>query len=529
MAVRAILFLLWACLFVNGSLSLTLSSKLVHRFSEEAMAVWESRRGDNASLKPWPKRNSLNYFQLLLQSDLKRQKLKLGSKYEHLFPSEGSQTLFFGNELDWLHYTWIDIGTPNVSFMVALDAGSDLLWVPCDCIQCAPLSASYYDTLDRDLNEYSPSLSRTGKQLSCSHQLCKSTTNCKGPEEPCPYIVQYKSDDTASSGFLIEDVLHLTSASKNSTPSSVQASVVFGCGRKQSGGYLEGAAPDGVMGLGPGEISVPSVLAKAGMIQNSFSLCFDDNGSGRILFGDQGNLAQHSTPFLPAAGKYVNYFVGVERLCVGSSCLKQTGFQALVDSGSSFTYVPTEVYKKIVFEFDKQVNATRINLQQSPWKYCYNVSSWELLSIPTIKLMFPLNQSFLVHKPVFSESLNQKYTIFCLTLLRTDDDYGVIGQNFMVGYRMVFDRENLKLGWSIANCEDNGNGKRVNPTPSNNGSTSQLPTSEQQSIPNTHAVAPATARNAPSKSSVAASRQIPLLLCLTSSLLLLMRLLILSC
>lgn len=46
-----------------------------------------------------------------------------------------------------LHYTWIDIGTPNVSFLVALDAGSDLLWVPCDCIQCAPLSASYYDSL----------------------------------------------------------------------------------------------------------------------------------------------------------------------------------------------------------------------------------------------------------------------------------------------------------------------------------------------------------------------------------------------
>lgn len=46
-----------------------------------------------------------------------------------------------------LHYTWIDIGTPNVSFLVALDAGSDLLWVPCDCIRCAPLSASYYNTL----------------------------------------------------------------------------------------------------------------------------------------------------------------------------------------------------------------------------------------------------------------------------------------------------------------------------------------------------------------------------------------------
>lgn len=46
-----------------------------------------------------------------------------------------------------LHYTWVDIGTPNVSFLVALDAGSDLLWVPCDCIECAPLSANYYNGL----------------------------------------------------------------------------------------------------------------------------------------------------------------------------------------------------------------------------------------------------------------------------------------------------------------------------------------------------------------------------------------------
>jgi hypothetical protein len=44
-----------------------------------------------------------------------------------------------------LHYTWIDIGTPNVSFLVALDTGSDLLWVPCDCIECAPLSAAHYN------------------------------------------------------------------------------------------------------------------------------------------------------------------------------------------------------------------------------------------------------------------------------------------------------------------------------------------------------------------------------------------------
>lgn len=74
------------------------------------------------------------------------------------------------------------------------------------------------------------------------------------------------------------------------------------CGRKQSGGYLDGAAPDGVLGLGPGSISVPSLLAKAGLIRNSFSICLNEDDSGRILFGDQGHVTQQSTPFLPVNG-----------------------------------------------------------------------------------------------------------------------------------------------------------------------------------------------------------------------------------
>ena len=66
---------------------------------------------------------------------------------------------------------------------------------------------------------------------------------------------------------------------------------------------MDGVAPDGLMGLGLGEISVPSFLARAGLVRNSFSLCFDNDDSGRIFFGDQGPAAQHSTPFLPSDGK----------------------------------------------------------------------------------------------------------------------------------------------------------------------------------------------------------------------------------
>lgn len=79
------------------------------------------------------------------------------------------------------------------------------------------------------------------------------------------------------------------------------------CGSKQTGGYLNGVAPDGLMGLGPGEISVPSRLAKAGLVRNSFSLCFKEDDSGRIFFGDQGPAGQQTTSFLPSEGQlYVN-------------------------------------------------------------------------------------------------------------------------------------------------------------------------------------------------------------------------------
>lgn len=57
------------------------------------------------------------------------------------------------------------------------------------------------------------------------------------------------------------------------------------------------------MGLGPGGISVPSLLAKSGFIPHSFSFCYDKSYSGRVFFGDEGPTSQRSTPFLPLKGK----------------------------------------------------------------------------------------------------------------------------------------------------------------------------------------------------------------------------------
>ncbi|KAJ0265993.1 Aspartic proteinase-like protein 1 [Hirschfeldia incana] len=483
-------------LAAERSLASVFSSRLIHRFSDEGRASINSP----ATSEPFPEKRSFEYYRLLESIDSRRQRMNLGSKSQSLIPSEGSKTISTGNDFGWLHYTWIDIGTPSVSFLVALDSGSDLLWIPCNCLQCAPLSSSYYNSLaTKDLNEYNPSASSTSKGFLCSHKLCESSPSCESPREQCPYTVDYASNNTSSSGLLVEDVLHLAYSANAS--SSVKARVLVGCGKKQSGEFLEGSAPDGVMGLGPGEISVPSFLSKAGLMRNSFSMCFDEEDSGRIYFGDMGPSMQQSTRFLPYHNEFVAYIVGVEACCIGNSCLKQTSFETLIDSGQSFTILPEAIYREVAAEIDSHINATVTKIDGGPWEYCYETSVEP--KVPAIKLKFSSNNTFVIHKPLFVLQRSQGLVQFCLPISATEDVIGVIGQNYMRGYRIVFDRENMKLGWSPSKCQED---KIAPPQEASQGSTSSpnpLPTEEQQS--RSHAVSPAIAGKTPSKTSAAAS------------------------
>ena len=68
------------------------------------------------------------------------------------------------------------------------------------------------------------------------------------------------------------------------------------CGQVQSGSFLDIAAPNGLFGLGMEKISVPSVLAREGLVADSFSMCFGKDAAGRISFGDKGSVDQRETP-----------------------------------------------------------------------------------------------------------------------------------------------------------------------------------------------------------------------------------------
>jgi hypothetical protein len=140
---------------------------------------------------------------------------------------------------------------------------------------------------------YIPSMSSTSQAVPCNSQFCELRKECSTTSQ-CPYKMVYVSADTSSSGFLVEDVLYLST--EDAIPQILKAQILFGCGQVQTGSFLDAAAPNGLFGLGIDMISIPSILAQKGLTSNSFAMCFSRDGIGRISFGDQGSSDQEETP-----------------------------------------------------------------------------------------------------------------------------------------------------------------------------------------------------------------------------------------
>lgn len=353
------------------------------------------------------------------------------------------------SSLGFLHYTTVTLGTPGTKFLVALDTGSDLFWVPCDCTKCAPIQGTTYAS-DFELSIYSPKESSTSKKISCSNNLCLHRSKCLGASSYCPYIISYVSAETSTSGILVEDVLHLTTEDRHRE--LVEAYITFGCGQVQTGSFLDVAAPNGLFGLGMENISVPSILSREGFTADSFSMCFGRDGVGRISFGDKGTPEQKETPF-NVNPLHPTYNITVNQIRVGTA-VSDVEFTALFDSGTSFTYLVDPAYSKVSGSFNSQVKDKRRPVDSRiPFEYCYNMGpDANTSSIPSMSLGMEGGSQFAVYDPIIVIS-TQSELVYCLAVVRSTE-LSIIGQNFMTGYRIVFDREKYTLGWQNSDCYD---------------------------------------------------------------------------
>ncbi|XP_043709193.1 aspartyl protease family protein 1-like [Telopea speciosissima] len=380
----------------------------------------------------------------------------------------------------YLHYTIVSVGTPSISFFVALDTGSDLFWLPCNCYTaCTSTSQSTNYGVVVNLNYYSPNASSTSKNVPCNSNMCEQQGQCLDPNS-CPYQLIYV-DQSSTSGYLVEDVLHLKT--DNTHQEVVDAHITFGCSQTQTGGFLFGGPTDGLFGLGLDKLSVPSILSSAGLTANSFSMCFGSDGIGRINFGDKGSPDQGETPFIP---NQLNptYIVSVTQITVGRN-LMNISFTAIFDSGTSATYLNDPAYTHLTKSFNAQVQDKLLPYDpNNGFEYCYDTSSTSSYStIPTLSLTMGSGSQFLVSNPIFGVMRYCFYSLllfdptssYCLGIFKNtgSNDLNTIGQNFMSNYLIVFDRERSVLGWKESDCY----GSKVSSTTKTQPSSTATPPS----------------------------------------------------
>ncbi|KAI3962546.1 hypothetical protein MKW92_030438 [Papaver armeniacum] len=425
----------------------TFGFQMHHRYSDQVKSIMG---GDNL-----PEKGNLEYYAAMVHRDKVFRGRGLAETDDGdsklLTFSDGNQTFHIAS-LGFLHYAFVSLGTPSLPFLVALDTGSDLFWVPCNCTSCVRnLTTISGDEIS--LNIYDSNSSLTSKDVPCNITICQPQIGCTVlSSDQCPYQVEYLSKNTSSSGILVEDVLRLKT--DNHKPKDIDARITFGCGQVQTGSFLDTGAPNGLFGLGMGKSSVPSILSMEGLVADSFSMCFGSDGVGRISFGDKGSSDQEETP-LNLWQQHPAYNISVAHISVGNNLSGVLDFSAIFDSGTSFTQLKDPGYTAISESFDSQVTHKRHSFDpRIPFEYCYDISNATEFQIPNLTLIMQggSGSQFNVSDPI-ALFTNGTTATYCLAVVKSTD-VNIIGQNFMTGYRIVFDREKRVLGWKASNCYD---------------------------------------------------------------------------
>ncbi|KAH9299562.1 hypothetical protein KI387_031244, partial [Taxus chinensis] len=370
-----------------------------------------------------------------------------------------------------LYYAQIGLGVPAKQYYVQVDTGSDVLWVSCvPCVKC-PTSSG----LGVRLTIYNPEGS--GSVITCDQPFCKlanqgeNLESCK-PSGQCSYAVQY-GDGSSTDGYFVEDTLQYKELVGNFQTRTENASVIFGCGSRQSGDLLQSdQALDGILGFGQANTSILSQLASLGKVRKIFAHCLDgDKGGGILAIGDvvQNNLS--TTPLVP---NQPHYNVNLTRIDIDGAPLDvdPEAFETndkqgtIIDSGTTLAYLSVRAYKPLLTAIMTAEPSLEYMLQDGIYSFVYDGSVDD--AFPTFTLYFEGSLSMKVYPHDYLLPASGNYwTIGWQDSGHQGEDnkyMTILGDLVLKNKLVVYNLEEQTIGWvdnyncssSIKMRDDNG-------------------------------------------------------------------------
>ncbi|XP_060168334.1 aspartyl protease family protein At5g10770-like [Lycium barbarum] len=355
-----------------------------------------------------------------------------------------------GVKLHSLNYiVTVTLGGQNATVIV--DTGSDLTWV-----QCRPCRLCYIqpDPL------FNPSVSPTYRSVSCNSATCQSLQSATGNSglcgtdlKECNYVVSY-GDGSYTRGELGQDHLVLGSTSVEN--------FVFGCGRNNKG--LFGLA-SGLMGLGRSNLSL--ISQASGIFGGVFSYCLPSTGtksSGSLVLGGDSDTSifKNATPIsytrmVANPQLFSFYFLNITGIGIGGVSIQGSSFGKsgiMIDSGTVITRLPPTIYKAVKAEFLKQFSGYPIKPGFSILDTCFDLSAYEEVNIPTVKMQFEGGAEMEVDVTGVLYFVKSDASQVCLAIssLQYDDEIGIIGNYQQKNTRVIYDIKQSRVGFAKERC-----------------------------------------------------------------------------
>ncbi|KAJ0913285.1 putative nepenthesin [Helianthus annuus] len=336
------------------------------------------------------------------------------------------------------YFARVGLGTPVQTYHLVIDTGSDITWLQCEqCFNCYQQTEPIYD----------PSGSSSYNVLPCTSQQCESLhpRNCLSNQ--CLYQVLYGDGSSTTGNFVTETI---SFGNSGSVPS-----VAIGCGHDNKG--LAAAA--GLLGLGGGQLSFPSQIKAT-----SFSYCLVDFDSSRA-----STLEFNSAP----AGNYVTvplirnprittfYYVGLTGILVGDQSLpippsifaidESGGGGAIVDSGTTFTHLPSQAYNALRDAFTQQAINLKPTVSSSELDTCFVFSSLTNTEVPVVAFTFAGGKTLSLKAGNFLIPVDS-HGKFCLAFQPTMDSVTIIGNIQQQGTRVTYEMSKLVVSFLPDSC-----------------------------------------------------------------------------
>ena len=330
----------------------------------------------------------------------------------------------------------VSIGTPPVDYLGIADTGSDLTWAQClPCLKC-------YQQLRPIFN---PLKSTSFSHVPCNTQTCHAVDDghC-GVQGVCDYSYTY-GDRTYSKGDLGFEKITIGSSS---------VKTVIGCGHASSGGF---GVASGVIGLGGGQLSLVSQMSQTSGISRRFSYCLPtllSHANGKINFGENAVVSGPGVVSTPLISKntVTYYYITLEAISIGNERHMAFAKQGnvIIDSGTTLTILPKELYDGVVSSLLKVVKAKRVKDPHGSLDLCFDdgINVAASLGIPVITAHFSGGAN--VNLLPINTFRKVADNVNCLTLKAASPttEFGIIGNlalaNFLIGYDLEAKRLSFK-------------------------------------------------------------------------------------